>query len=138
VDYVEVEPPAVAFRRVTYRLMASFANLGSAATAHTVPRPSGAFPSEDFRIHFARRDHKGVEVPVSPWHDLPLWNDDGTANMVVEIPKWTRAKMEISTKDPGNPIRQDKKKGQLRFYDWGDMAWKYVRRSSSDSDAGWG
>ncbi|NXF89832.1 IPYR pyrophosphatase, partial [Eubucco bourcierii] len=36
-------------------------------------------------------------------------------NMVVEVPRWTNAKMEIATKDPLNPIKQDVKKGKLRF-----------------------
>ncbi|XP_025029437.1 inorganic pyrophosphatase isoform X2 [Python bivittatus] len=35
--------------------------------------------------------------------------------MVVEIPRWTNAKMEIATKDPLNPIKQDVKKGKLRY-----------------------
>ncbi|NWH76145.1 IPYR pyrophosphatase, partial [Piaya cayana] len=36
-------------------------------------------------------------------------------NMVVEVPRWTNAKMEIATKDPLNPIKQDVKKGKLRY-----------------------
>ena len=35
--------------------------------------------------------------------------------MVVEIPRWTNAKMEIATKEPLNPIKQDVKKGKLRY-----------------------
>jgi len=35
--------------------------------------------------------------------------------MVVEVPRWTNAKMEIATKEPLNPIKQDVKKGQLRY-----------------------
>ncbi|XP_053547910.1 inorganic pyrophosphatase isoform X2 [Bombina bombina] len=35
--------------------------------------------------------------------------------MVVEVPRWTNAKMEIATKDPLNPIKQDVKKGKLRY-----------------------
>ncbi|KAF1635021.1 UNVERIFIED_CONTAM: Inorganic pyrophosphatase 1, partial [Eudyptes robustus] len=35
--------------------------------------------------------------------------------MIVEIPRWTNAKMEIATKDPLNPIKQDVKKGVPRF-----------------------
>jgi len=33
----------------------------------------------------------------------------------VEIPRWTNAKMEINTKEPFNPIKQDVKKGKPRF-----------------------
>ncbi|EGE06390.1 inorganic pyrophosphatase [Trichophyton equinum CBS 127.97] len=36
-------------------------------------------------------------------------------NMVVEIPRWTNAKQEISKDDFLNPIKQDTKKGKLRF-----------------------
>jgi len=35
--------------------------------------------------------------------------------MVVEVPRWTNAKMEIDTKSKMNPIKQDVKKGKLRF-----------------------
>ncbi|ORX52110.1 pyrophosphatase-domain-containing protein [Piromyces finnis] len=35
--------------------------------------------------------------------------------MVVEIPRWTNAKAEISKEDYFNPIKQDTKKGKLRF-----------------------
>lgn len=54
---------------------------------------------------------------VSPFHDIPLFADEHarTFNMVVEIPRWTNAKMEIATKEKLNPIKQDVKKGVLRF-----------------------
>ena len=35
--------------------------------------------------------------------------------MVVEVPRWTNAKMEIDLKEKFNPIKQDVKKGKLRF-----------------------
>lgn len=35
--------------------------------------------------------------------------------MVVEVPRWTNAKMEINLKEPLNPIKQDVKNGKLRF-----------------------
>lgn len=35
--------------------------------------------------------------------------------MIVEVPRWTNAKMEIATKEPLNPIKQDIKKGKLRY-----------------------
>ncbi|RMZ66895.1 inorganic pyrophosphatase [Pyrenophora seminiperda CCB06] len=54
---------------------------------------------------------------VSPWHDIPLYaNEQQTVlNMVVEVPRWTNAKMEISKEEQLNPIKQDTKKGKLRF-----------------------
>ena len=36
-------------------------------------------------------------------------------NMVVEVPRWSNAKMEINLKEKLNPIKQDEKKGKLRF-----------------------
>lgn len=35
--------------------------------------------------------------------------------MIVEVPRWTNAKMEIATKEPLNPIKQDVKNGVLRY-----------------------
>jgi inorganic pyrophosphatase len=56
-------------------------------------------------------------VPLSPFHDIPLYaNEQQTVlNMVVEIPRWTNAKLEISKEELLNPIKQDIKKGKLRF-----------------------
>ncbi|XP_010221919.1 PREDICTED: inorganic pyrophosphatase [Tinamus guttatus] len=54
---------------------------------------------------------------ISPFHDIPIYADgtENVFNMVVEVPRWTNAKMEIATKDPLNPIKQDVKKGKLRY-----------------------
>ncbi|KAF8333045.1 inorganic pyrophosphatase [Cantharellus anzutake] len=54
---------------------------------------------------------------VSPFHDIPLFVDqsNGILNMIVEVPRWTNAKMEISKEEFFNPIKQDIKKGKLRF-----------------------
>lgn len=57
-----------------------------------------------------------MELQVSPWHDIPLHAGDGLYNFVVEIPKETSAKMEVATDEPNTPIKQDTKKGKLRFY----------------------
>jgi inorganic pyrophosphatase len=78
-------------------------------------------------------------VPISPFHDIPLYaNEQQTIlNMIVEIPRWTNGKMEvgaicnieltlchsiidhfhhqISKEELLNPIKQDTKKGKLRF-----------------------
>ncbi|XP_035992932.1 inorganic pyrophosphatase 2, mitochondrial [Fundulus heteroclitus] len=83
--------------------------------------------SADYRIYFKTSDGKYI----SPFHDIPLvaesdQNDDVPAkkpkserkvlyNMVVEVPRWSNAKMEIATKEPLNPIKQDVKKGKLRY-----------------------
>jgi inorganic pyrophosphatase len=56
-------------------------------------------------------------VPISPFHDIPLYaNQEQTIlNMIVEIPRWTNAKLEISKDELLNPIKQDTKKGKLRY-----------------------
>jgi len=72
----------------------------------------GCKNSIDFRIFI--KNEAGL---ISPFHDIPLFADEANKifNMVVEVPRWTNAKMEIATKDPMNPIKQDTKKGKLRF-----------------------
>lgn len=68
----------------------------------------------EYKVYFA--NESGF---ISPFHDIPLYaNDEKTVfNMVVEVPRWTNAKMEISKDDKLNPIKQDVKKGKLRFVD---------------------
>ncbi|XP_053306044.1 inorganic pyrophosphatase [Spea bombifrons] len=69
--------------------------------------------SLEYRLFF--KDCKGQYI--SPFHDIPLYADEAENifNMIVEVPRWTNAKMEIATKDPLNPIKQDVKKGKLRY-----------------------
>ncbi|XP_033016431.1 inorganic pyrophosphatase 2, mitochondrial [Lacerta agilis] len=88
----------------------------------------GQLHSPDFRLYF--KNSKGKYI--SPFHDIPLFagsNEDKeipakrsknsesevVLNMVVEVPRWTNAKMEIATKEPLNPIKQDVKHGKLRY-----------------------
>jgi len=54
---------------------------------------------------------------VSPIHDIPLWADKEKhiANFVCEIPHGQRAKLELSKTDTLNPVKQDVKKGKLRY-----------------------
>jgi hypothetical protein len=79
----------------------------------------GEVATESFRLQFKEDD-----TVISPWHDIPLMGDNGGYNMVVEIPKMTRAKMEVATKEESNPIAQDIKKGKLRDYH-GPIFWNY-------------
>ena len=39
---------------------------------------------------------------------------EGVYNMVVEVPRWSNAKIEIDLKSSLNPLKQDVKKGKLR------------------------
>ena len=63
---------------------------------------------------------------ISIVNNIPLKNKDNTFNMICEIPKYTRKKMEINWKKKYNPIQQDlNKDGSLREYKWGDMLFNY-------------
>jgi len=95
------------------------AALFSTTTETVTTEVVGEAATESFRLKF-----KGDEGSVvSPWHDIPLKEGD-SYNMVVEIPKMTKAKMEVATKEEGNPIAQDMKKGKLRDYH-GPIFWNY-------------
>lgn len=72
----------------------------------------GTTNTTDYRIYFKNTENGAY---VSPFHDIPLVDASGLYNMVIEIPRWTNEKMEISRDDPLNPIKQDIKKGNLRF-----------------------
>ncbi|KAI7996794.1 hypothetical protein LOK49_LG10G00556 [Camellia lanceoleosa] len=63
-------------------------------------------------------------LKVSPWHDIPLHLGDGVFNFIVEIPKETSAKMEVATDESYTPIKQDTKKGKLRYYPY-NINWNY-------------
>jgi inorganic pyrophosphatase len=90
--------------------------LFSAITSEQV----GEVATESFRLQFKGDD--GADI--SAWHDIPLKGAGDSYNMVVEIPKMTKAKMEVSTKEVSNPIAQDIKKGKLRDYH-GPIFWNY-------------
>ena len=89
------------------------------AAAYTNAR-TGDFPSLEFRVFF--QDESGAKV--SPWHDVPLKNADGSMNFICEIPKETKAKMEVATDEKLTPIKQDTKKGKLRDYPY-NINWNY-------------
>ena len=76
------------------------------STAGYGVRKTGAANTLEHRIYIEKDG-----VPVSPFHDIPLYaNEQQTVlNMIVEIPRWTNAKMEVSfyvedatRKPPGN------------------------------------
>jgi len=55
-------------------------------------RKNGAANTPEYRIYIEKDG-----VVVSPFHDIPLYaNEQQTVlNMIVEIPRWTNAKMEV-------------------------------------------
>ncbi|CAB3408999.1 unnamed protein product [Caenorhabditis bovis] len=83
---------------------------GDSATYETIER--GTLYGLDYRVFI-----KGPDGIISPWHDIPLYADETNKifNMVVEIPRWSNAKMEMATKEAFSPIKQDEKKGKPRF-----------------------
>ncbi|XP_057433528.1 soluble inorganic pyrophosphatase 6, chloroplastic-like [Lotus japonicus] len=83
-------------------------------------KEEGQPQSLDYRAFFV--DQSGNKV--SPWHDIPLQLGGGVFNFVVEIPKESSAKMEVATDEPFTPIKQDIKKGKLRFYPY-NIHWNY-------------
>jgi inorganic pyrophosphatase len=62
---------------------------------------------------------------ISPFHDIPLQSRGDTYNFICEIPRGTNAKLEISKEEKFNPIKQDVKKGQLRFISYGNYPFHY-------------
>lgn len=74
----------------------------------------GAKNTLDYKLYV--KDSESGQI-VSPFHDIPLYaNPEKTVlNMIVEVPRWTNAKLEISKEEKFNPIIQDTKKGKLRF-----------------------
>lgn len=60
------------------------------------PRTVGQPYTLDYRCYIEKNGQ-----PISPFHDIPLYaNEQQTIlNMVVEIPRWSNAKQEVSTYD---------------------------------------
>lgn len=74
----------------------------------------GQLNTQSYRVYLKNAQTSQI---VSPFHDIPLFANKETNvfNAVIEIPRWSNAKMEISKKEKFNPITQDVKKGKLRF-----------------------
>eukprot|EP00928_Gymnodinium_smaydae_P056574 TRINITY_DN3993_c0_g4_i1.p1 TRINITY_DN3993_c0_g4~~TRINITY_DN3993_c0_g4_i1.p1 ORF type:complete len:294 (-),score=38.31 TRINITY_DN3993_c0_g4_i1:75-956(-) len=83
-------------------------------------KEEGTEGQQDYRKYFINEHGE----KISPWHDLPYQDGPDHFVMVTEIPKYTKKKMEIATKETWNPIAQDIKKGQLREYH-GPIFWNY-------------
>ena len=81
----------------------------------------GAPGKEDFRVFYTSDGKR-----TSPWRGAPLYKDKaaGLVHFYCEIPKETDAKMECATDEKLNPIKQDTKKGKLRYYPY-NINWNY-------------
>ena len=79
----------------------------------------GQLHTLNYRCYFRDTQTKAL---VSPFHDIPLVNEqhsppnaqptDLVYNMIVEVPRWSNAKMEINKQLKMNPIVQDIKSGE--------------------------
>jgi inorganic pyrophosphatase len=94
----------------------------------------GAAETTDFRLFISSSGKQ-----ISPWHDIPIYPDPSNTkvvNFVNEIPKGTQAKMELATDEEKNPIKQDVKKGALRFYKYGPSLINYGAIPQTYEDPG--
>lgn len=64
---------------------------------------------KDFLIYITRNNNI-----ISSIHDIPLYVTNSIIKMIVEIPKNTHYKLEISKKLENNPIKHDIKKNKIR------------------------
>ncbi|KAG5511953.1 hypothetical protein JKF63_07778 [Porcisia hertigi] len=111
-----------------------FLSRNAATSAVTLPvyhtTEHGPATSKAWRMFF---NDSSTNAAMSAWHDLPLRPgaaaDPLVFTCVTEIPKGTRAKLELSKEEPYNPIKQDifkNKEGQpLRYFLYGDMPFNY-------------
>jgi len=86
-------------------------------------KAEGKADTTEYKVYFEKDGKK-----VSPFHDIPLFadKDKGIFNMVVEIPRNTKAKLEINKQNSFNPLVQDIKDGKLRYVDYKDgYMWNY-------------
>ena len=83
----------------------------------------GQLHTLNYRCYFRDIQTKTI---VSPFHDIPLVNEQHSSskgnskdiiyNMIVEVPRWTNAKMEINKQLKLNPLVQDIKNGSINFF----------------------
>ncbi|KAH0615894.1 hypothetical protein JD844_026508 [Phrynosoma platyrhinos] len=95
----------------------------SGLMAHYGTEQRGPPNSPEYRLYFRYlvKSRRPAQIPLSKAQLTSVTIDQMQLsqliifNMIVEVPRWTNAKMEIATKEPLNPIKQDVKKGKLRY-----------------------
>ncbi|XP_034627303.1 inorganic pyrophosphatase 2, mitochondrial isoform X1 [Trachemys scripta elegans] len=80
---------------------------------HDIPLFAGS--KEDKEVPAKRSKTNGSETGLPKKPPPSRAGETVVFNMVVEVPRWSNAKMEIATKEPLNPIKQDIKRGKLRY-----------------------
>jgi 3'-phosphoadenosine 5'-phosphosulfate synthase len=86
-------------------------------------KTEGKYGTKTFKLYTTIQDRI-----VSPWHDIPLFagsKGENLYNMVVEIPMYSTAKMEVMKDEPDNPIMQDTKNDLPRYYTYGVPFFNY-------------
>jgi len=92
----------------------------SAADGRFSTQEEGKLGTLEYRV--TTKDANGNMI--SPWHEVPLYLEDGNVNFYCEIPANTTAKFETQTKEPWNPIAQDEKNGKPRNHPY-PILWNY-------------
>lgn len=116
--------PFTAVRRLRARVAQVRMSADAASTLAIQTESAGLENTLDYRLFFKNASGKDM----SPWHDIPIYPDSSNnriVNFVNEIPRGTQAKMEIATDELSTPIKQDVKKGALRFYKYGPSLINY-------------
>lgn len=96
----------------------------------------GSINSDTFRVFFKKKlpnivDQATAKVHISPFHDIPLYSEKGSNfyRMIVRMPRWTNAKMEVSKTEPFNPIKHTCRKQSLKFvenvFPFHGVIWNY-------------
>eukprot|EP01132_Coremiostelium_polycephalum_P004515 gene4515-5630_t len=110
----------------TVRSFTTAKKIQSSSNTDFYATEEGKVGTFEFSVYF-HKSNNGEKV--SPWHSIPLHpkGKEGSKvyNFIVEIPKDTNAKMEVATKTMLNPIKQDIKKGQLRYIKYGNLLFNY-------------
>eukprot|EP01006_Ploeotia_vitrea_P007268 TRINITY_DN16562_c0_g1_i1.p1 TRINITY_DN16562_c0_g1~~TRINITY_DN16562_c0_g1_i1.p1 ORF type:complete len:289 (-),score=-17.88 TRINITY_DN16562_c0_g1_i1:73-939(-) len=124
---------------LNYYSLKSFSRLFSVSVSNIRVEKINRKGTSDYRMNFMEKDtNNNIVKKISPWHDIPLiansinkrWaskkyiKEQQIYNFVCEIPAFTRAKMEISTEEEYNPMKQDIKNEKVRFYH-GPIYWNY-------------
>ena len=85
----------------------------------------GKYGTKDYKLYPTKSDKI-----ISTWHDIPLIaeNNNGNTdlyNMIIEIPMYSTAKMEMMKDIIDNPIMQDQKDNKPRYYSYGVPFFNY-------------
>ncbi|KAF2076134.1 hypothetical protein CYY_002541 [Polysphondylium violaceum] len=94
-------------------------------------KEEGSVGTFEYRVKFFDKNDK----QISAWHVIPMQPTPATLsggsdnkqlyNFIVEMPKHTTEKMEVNTSEQLNPIKQDIKKGALRYIKHGKIPYNY-------------